>query len=160
TPAAGEAGPALHEFEAARQRVGSVALVTPMELSGYLGEVIGSSVHLKCESLQRTGSYKLRGPYNRLSQLTAEERERGVVAASVGKHAQGVAFAARELGIKATIFMPVGVALPKLQATRGYGAEVILRGHSVEEPLRAAAEFAATTGAVLFPPFDHHDVIV
>ena len=82
-----------------------------------------------------------------------------MVAASAGNHAQGVAFAARELGIKATIFMPVGVALPKLQATRNYGADVILRGHTVDEPLRAAAEFAETYGAVLIPPFDHPFVV-
>lgn len=153
-------GPTLAEFEDARERVGRVAQLTPMESSRYLSDLVGGPVHLKCESLQRTGSYKIRGAYNRLSQLTAEERDRGVVAASAGNHAQGVAFAARELGIKATIFMPVGVALPKLQATRSYGAEVILRGHTVEEPLRAAAAFAETTGAVLIPPFDHHDVVV
>ena len=114
---------------------------------------------LKCENLQRTGSYKIRGAYNRLSQLTEEEKACGVVAASAGNHAQGVAFAARELGIKATIFMPVGVALPKLQATRDYGADVILRGHTVAEPLLAAAAYAAETGAILIPPFDHPDVV-
>ena len=152
-------GPSLEEFEAARGRVDRVAQVTPMESSRFLSDLVGAPVHLKCESLQRTGSYKIRGAYNFLSQLSAEERARGVVAASAGNHAQGVAFAARELGIRSTIFMPVGVALPKLQATRSYGAEVILRGHSVEEPLRAAAAFAETTGAVLIPPFDHTDVV-
>jgi threonine dehydratase len=152
--------PSLVRIEEAREIVSSVAQVTPMESSHYLAEVLGSPVYLKCENLQRTGSYKIRGAYYRLSRLTAEERARGVVAASAGNHAQGVAFAARELGIRATIFMPVGVALPKLQATRGYGAEVILRGHTVDEPLRAAAEFAQSTGAVLIHPFDHEDVIV
>lgn len=152
-------GPALADFEAARAVVATVARVTPMESSRYLSELLGSPVHLKCENLQRTGSYKIRGAYNRLSRLTDEEKSHGVVAASAGNHAQGVAFAARELGIAATIFMPVGVALPKLQATRNYGAEVILRGHTVDEPLRAAAEFAASTGAVLIPPFDHPDVV-
>jgi threonine dehydratase len=130
-----------------------------MESSAFLSELLGSPVFLKCENLQRTGSYKIRGAYNRLTKLTADERARGVVAASAGNHAQGVALAARELGIKATIFMPVGVALPKLQATRNYGAEVVLRGHTVDEPLRAAAEFAENTGAVLIPPFDHADVV-
>lgn len=153
------AGPSLEQFEAARLLVSQVADVTPMESSRYLAEVLGSPVFLKCENLQRTGSYKIRGAYNRLAQLTPDERSRGVVAASAGNHAQGVAFAARELGIKATIFMPVGVALPKLQATRNYGADVVLRGTTVEEPLRAAAEFAASTGAVLIPPFDHPDVV-
>src|SRR5690554_4160824 len=155
----GASGPSLAEFEAARPRVARVAKVTPLESSQFLSEIAGVPVFLKCENLQRTGSYKIRGAYNRISQLTDEERERGVVAASAGNHAQGVALAARELGIKATIFMPVGVALPKLQATKHYGAEVVLRGHSVTEPLRAAAEFAQSTGAVLIPPFDHADVV-
>jgi threonine dehydratase len=153
------AGPTLDEIEAARDVVSRVADRTPMESSRYLAEVLGSPVFLKCENLQRTGSYKIRGAYNRLSRLTADERARGVVAASAGNHAQGVAFAARELGIKATIFMPLGVALPKLQATRDYGADVVLCGSTVDEPLRAAAEFAEKTGAVLIPPFDHKDVI-
>jgi len=154
------AGPTLAEFEGARARVAEVAQVTPLETARFLTDVLGSAVYLKCENLQRTGSYKIRGAYNRLSQLTDEEKARGVVAASAGNHAQGVAFAARELGIKATIFMPVGVALPKLQATKGYGAEVILRGHSVEEGLKGAAEFVEQTGAVLIHPFDHADVIM
>lgn len=154
------AGPTLAEFEAARPVVALVAEITPMESSRFLADLIGSPVYLKCENLQRTGSYKIRGAYNRLSRLTDEEKARGVVAASAGNHAQGVAFAARELGISATIFMPVGVALPKLQATRNYGAEVVLRGAGVAEALRAAADFATSTGAVFIPPYDHADVIV
>ncbi len=130
-----------------------------METSQFLAEVLGSPVHLKCENLQRTGAYKVRGAYNRLAALTPEQRAAGVVAASAGNHAQGVALAARELGIPATIFTPVGVALPKLQATRHYGADVVLRGHSVEEALSAAKDFAARTGAVFIPPFDHPAVI-
>lgn len=151
--------PTLAEIERARDLVAGVASVTPMESSRYLSGILGSPVFLKCENLQRTGSYKIRGAYNRMAQLTPEERARGVVAASAGNHAQGVALAARELGIAATIFMPVGVALPKLQATKSYGADVVLRGHTVDEPLRAAAEFAQSTGAILIPPFDHHDII-
>ncbi|MFM9920222.1 threonine ammonia-lyase [Lacisediminihabitans sp. H27-G8] len=153
------AGPSLADFESARSVVSRVAEITPMESSRFLGELLGSPVYLKCENLQRTGSYKIRGAYNRISRLTDEEKSHGVVAASAGNHAQGVAFAARELGISATIFMPVGVALPKLQATRNYGAEVVLRGHAVDEALRTAAEFAANTGAVFIPPFDHPDVV-
>ncbi|MGO3884834.1 MAG: threonine ammonia-lyase [Mycetocola sp.] len=152
--------PPLSEFIQAQETVGKIVQETPIESSRYLAEVLGSPVYLKCENLQRTGSYKIRGAYNRLAQLTEEERARGVVAASAGNHAQGVAFAARELGIAATIFMPVGVPLPKLQATRNYGATVVLGGQTVEEPLRAAAEYAEKTGALLIPPFDHHDVIV
>ena len=152
-------GPSLAEFQEARDRVTGVAELTPMESSRYLADILGSAVHLKCENLQRTGSYKIRGAYNRLSLLSDEEKARGVVAASAGNHAQGVAFAARELGIKATIFMPVGVPLPKLQATKDYGADVVLRGHTVDEPLRAAAEFARTTGAVFIHPFDHENIV-
>lgn len=153
------AGPSLDEIEAARSVVSRVAQPTPMESSRYLADLLGVPVLLKCENLQRTGSYKIRGAYNRLSKLTEEERARGVVAASAGNHAQGVAFAARELGIHATIFMPVGVAIPKFQATRAYGADVVLSGSIVDETLRAAADFAAETGAVLVPPFDHPDVV-
>lgn len=153
------AGPSIADVETARVVVSAVADVTPIETSRYLSELLGAPVYLKCENLQRTGSYKIRGAYNRMSKLTADEKARGVVAASAGNHAQGVAFAARELGIPATIFMPIGVALPKLQATRAYGAEVVLGGHTVAEPLRAAQEFAQRTGAVYIPPFDHADVI-
>ncbi|WP_255546009.1 threonine ammonia-lyase [Glaciihabitans sp. dw_435] len=153
------AGPDLADFQSARAVVSRVTEITPLESSRYLSEVLGTDVFLKCENLQRTGSYKIRGAYNRMTQLTDEEKARGVVAASAGNHAQGVALAARELGIKATIFMPIGVALPKLQATRNYGADVVLRGHIFSEPLLAAAEFARETGAVFIPPYDHHDII-
>lgn len=153
------AGPTLDDVEAARVLVQRIAEVTPIETSRYLSDILGAPVLLKCENLQRTGSYKIRGAFTRMSRLTEEERSRGVVAASAGNHAQGVAFAARELGIPATIFMPIGVAFPKLQATRDYGAEVVLRGHSVSEPLQAAAEYAERTGAIYIPPFDHPDVV-
>ncbi len=152
--------PTLADIELARTRVATVATITPMESSRYLAELLGSPVFLKCENLQRTGSYKVRGAYNRMVMLSADERARGVVAASAGNHAQGVALAARELGIKATIFMPVGVALPKLQATRRYGADVILQGATITEALQAAADFAAETGALIIPPFDHEDVVI
>jgi threonine dehydratase len=152
-------GPTLEEFEAARVTVSAVIDHTPMESSRSLSEVLGSDVWLKCENLQRTGSYKIRGAYNRLVHLSDEEKARGVVAASAGNHAQGVAFAARELGIRSTIFMPVGVALPKLSATKEYGADVELSGNVVDETLSAAAEFAEETGAVFIHPFDHPDVV-
>jgi threonine dehydratase len=159
TPRPFTVGPGLDEVERAHEIVARVAKKTPVETSNYLTELLGSPVLLKCENLQRTGSYKIRGAYYMMSKLTEEQRARGVVAASAGNHAQGVAFAARELGVKATIFMPLGVALPKLQATRDYGAHVVLGGATVDEPLRAAAEFARDTGAILVPPFDHADVI-
>jgi threonine dehydratase len=153
-------GPTLAEFEEARITVSAVIDTTPMESSRSLSEVLGSDVWLKCENLQRTGSYKIRGAYNRLVHLTDDEKARGVVAASAGNHAQGVAFAARELGIRATIFMPVGVALPKLSATKEYGADVELSGNVVDETLRAAAAFAEETGAVFIHPFNHRDVVM
>ena len=152
--------PTLEEFRAALETVHRVTQRTPLESSRFLANVLGvEQVFVKCENLQRTGAYKLRGAYNRLTQLTEAERARGVVAASAGNHAQGVAFAARELGIKATIFMPRGVALPKLQATRNYGADVRLTGVNVEECLAAANEFSASTGALVVPPFDDPAVI-
>ena len=151
--------PTLAEIEAAASRVAEAIDRTPMQTSRSLAEVLGSPVYLKCENLQRTGSYKIRGAYHRLSKLSDEERERGVVAASAGNHAQGVAFAARELGIRATIFMPVGAALPKFQATRGYGADVQLVGDTFDDTNAAAIAFAERTGAVFIPPFDHPDVV-
>jgi threonine dehydratase len=152
-------GPTLADIHDAAARLDGVVWKTPMETSRYLDATVGAPIHLKAENLQRTGSYKIRGAFNRLSKLSSQERSRGVVAASAGNHAQGVALAARELGIHATIFMPVGVALPKLQATRDYGADVVLVGEIVDETLRAAAEFAERTGAVIIPPFDHPDVV-
>lgn len=151
--------PTLAEFEEAAASLRGVITRTPLDESLHLSEVLGVPVHLKLENLQRTGSFKIRGASYRLSRLTPEERSRGVVAASAGNHAQGVALAAQQLGIPATIFMPLGVPVPKLLATRGYGAEVILEGETVETPLRLAAEFAERTGAVLIHPFDHADIV-
>lgn len=152
-------GPTLEDFYDAKKVLAGVAQETPMETSRYLEEVLGVPVYLKCENLQRTGAYKIRGAYYCISKLSDEEKARGVVAASAGNHAQGVAFAARELGIKATIFTPLGVALPKLQATRAYGADVVLGGDNMLEPFQKAKEFAEATGAVRIPPFDHPDII-
>lgn len=152
--------PTLAEFDRAAADLVGVISHTPLEFSEHLTDVLGSPVFLKLENLQRTGSFKIRGATYRLSRLTEQERARGVVAASAGNHAQGVALAAQKLGIAATIFMPLGVPVPKLLATRGYGADVILEGATVETPLRLAAEFAERTGAVLIHPFDHRDVII
>jgi len=153
------AGPTLEEIERAREVVAEVIQPTPMERSAYLGELLGAPVWLKAENLQRTGSYKIRGAFYRLSRLSEEEKARGVVAASAGNHAQGVALAAQRLGIRATIFMPAGVALPKLQATRAYGADTVLDGPTFTESLAAAKEFTQRTGAVFIPPYDHEDII-
>ena len=151
--------PTLAEIRQAAHGLDGVIVRTPTLPSIALGKVLGSPVLLKMENLQRTGSFKIRGAVHRLSKLTAEERSRGVVAASAGNHAQGVALAAQALGIHATIFMPIGVPVPKLLATRGYGADVVLEGETVATSLRLAAEFAERTGAVLIPPFDHRDVV-
>jgi len=151
--------PTLSDIEAAREILAGVAIRTPMEESRWLSAAAGGPVLLKCENLQRTGSFKIRGAYLRMSRLSADERANGVVAASAGNHAQGVALAAQLLGIKSTVFMPEGAPIPKEKATRGYGAEVRFRGHSVDEALVAAKEFASTTGAVLIHPFDHPDIV-
>ncbi|HET8970360.1 MAG TPA: threonine ammonia-lyase, partial [Candidatus Nanopelagicales bacterium] len=136
-----------------------VARETPIEGARWLAEQVGGPVLLKCENLQRAGSFKIRGAYTRMSRLDAEQRARGVVAASAGNHAQGVALAAAMLGVPSTVFMPFGAPLPKLAATRGYGAQVRQVGQSVDEALVAAEAFAAETGAVLIHPFDHPDIV-
>ncbi|MFC7448824.1 threonine ammonia-lyase [Rhodococcus daqingensis] len=147
------------QIAAADELLAPVIRRTPMLASRVLSKRCGHDVWLKCENLQRTGSFKPRGAYNRIANLTAEQRAGGVVAASAGNHAQGVAWAATELGITSTVFMPVGAPLPKLVATRAYGATVHLHGHSVDDALVAAREFADATGAVLIHPFDHADVV-
>jgi len=149
----------LADVQAARQLLAGVSRTTPLEGSRVLSEAVGGPVWLKCENLQRTGSFKIRGAYVRIARLTEAERAHGVVAASAGNHAQGVALAASLLGCAATVFMPVAAPLPKIAATTAYGATVRLSGHSVDEALVAAGEFARLTGAVLIHPFDHVDVI-
>ncbi|RLV69145.1 Threonine dehydratase [Streptomyces sp. CBMAI 2042] len=136
-----------------------MARVTALEGSRHLSELVGAPVHLKCENLQRTGSFKLRGAYVRISGLSPVERAAGVVAASAGNHAQGVALASSLLGVRSTVFMPVGAPLPKVAATQEYGAEVRLHGQVVDETLAAAQEYADRTGAVFIHPFDHPDII-
>ncbi|MRJ76556.1 threonine ammonia-lyase [Aeromicrobium sp. SMF47] len=149
----------LSDVRRARELLESVTETTPMAHSRWLSSRTGQDVFLKAENLQRTGSFKIRGAYVRMSRLTPEERARGVVAASAGNHAQGVALAASLLGIKSTIFMPVGAALPKVAATQSYGADIQFHGTGVTEALVPARAFAETTGAVLIHPFDHEDII-
>jgi threonine dehydratase len=144
---------------AAREILREDISVTPMLHSWALSDRIGGPVFLKCENLQRTGSFKARGAYVRISRLTPDERSRGVVAASAGNHAQGVAFAAALLGAKATVVMPDGAPLPKIAATRSYGAEVVLHGTRVEDALARATELAGEQGAVFIHPFEHPDVV-
>jgi threonine dehydratase len=149
----------VDDIRSARTLLQGIARTTPLEGSRALSDRVGGPVWLKCENLQRTGSFKIRGAYVRIARLTAEERGHGVVAASAGNHAQGVALAASLLGCRATVFMPEAAPLPKVVATRAYGAEVRLHGATVDEALLEAKQFAEATGAVLIHPFDHTDVI-
>ena len=147
------------DVRAAAALLEGVAIRTPVEESRWLSGVVGGRVSVKCENLQRTGSFKIRGAYVRIARLTDEERANGVVAASAGNHAQGVALAAAMLGARAKVYMPFGAPLPKVAATKAYGAEVELAGLTVDEALAAAKEFAAERGSVFIHPFDHADVI-
>lgn len=146
-------------ISAAREMLAPVIRRTPVIASRVLSERTGADVRLKCENLQRTGSFKPRGAYFRIANLAPAERAHGVVAASAGNHAQGVAWAATTLGIASTVFMPVGAPLPKLVATRAYGATVHQVGETVDEALLAAQEFADRSGATLIHPFDHPDIV-
>lgn len=144
---------------AARDLLSGVAVQTPVLQSRVLSEAIGGPVHLKCENLQRAGSFKVRGAYVRIAKLTEDDRRKGVVAASAGNHAQGVALASGLVGTRATVYMPEAAPLPKVEATQAYGAEVVLGGASVDVALTRARERAERTGAVFIHPFDHPDVI-
>lgn len=149
----------LADVEAAAASLDGVVRDLPLAGAQWLEKLVGGQVRLVTENLQRAGSFKIRGAYYRIARLTPEERERGVVAASAGNHAQGVAVAAQLLGVRATVFMPEGATIPKVQATLGYGADVRFHGSTVDEALEAAEAFAEETGAVLIHPFDHPDVL-
>jgi threonine dehydratase len=149
----------LDSIRDAARMLDGVAYRTPVQTSRAISQVAGVPVVLKCENLQRAGSFKIRGAYIRMARLTPAEKARGVVAASAGNHAQGVAFAAGLLGIQAVVYMPVDAALPKVAATREYGAEVRLVGVDDDETLAAAKAEAERTGAVFIHPFDHPDVV-
>ncbi|NLJ54733.1 MAG: threonine ammonia-lyase, partial [Intrasporangiaceae bacterium] len=149
----------LDDVLAARENLDGVMRATPLKFSRALSDRIGAEVSLKCENLQRAGSFKFRGAYTRLSRLSEEEKASGVVAASAGNHAQGVALAAQMLGIRAKIYMPVGAPMPKVNATRAYGAEIEQVGHTLDEAMPHAQEYARETGAVYIHPFDHPDIV-
>lgn len=149
----------MPDLQAAQELLRGIAIRTPLEESRWLSEIAGGPVLLKAENLQRAGSFKIRGAYVRMSRLTPEERAAGVVAASAGNHAQGVALAAQKLGIKAVVYMPTGAPIPKEKATRGYGAEVRFAGTTVDEALVHAQKYADEAGAVLVHPFDHPDIV-
>jgi threonine dehydratase len=150
--------PALSQIEQARARLLAVLTQTPMlpldpDLAG------GRDIRVKCENLQRTGSFKIRGAFNRIASLSPEQRARGVVAYSSGNHAQGVACAAALLGVRATVVMPENAVVAKVAATKRYGAEVLFAGTDSEARRARAEELAAARGAALVPPYDDPEII-
>jgi len=151
--------PTLAELREARRRIEGVASVTPAFGSETLSRLTGREVHLKAENLQRTGSFKIRGAFYKLSTLSDAERRAGVVAASAGNHGQAVAWAAREAGIEATVFMPEQTPMAKVEATRNYGARVVLAGEGFDEALVGAGELAQETGATFIHAFEDERVI-
>lgn len=149
----------IDQIVAARERLGGVVQATPLQVSRAVSQAAGVVTYLKCEHLQRTGSFKLRGAYNRISTLSRAEREHGVVCASAGNHAQGVALSAQLTGTRARVFMPAAAPLPKVAATRAYGAEITLVDGGVDRALDAATAHAERVGATVVHPFEHPDVI-
>ena len=151
--------PTLSEIEAARSRIAGIAQLTPVYPSETFSRRCGRPVHLKAENLQRTGAFKIRGAVNTIASLSAAERAAGVIAASAGNHGQAVAWAAREAGIAATIFMPQDSPMAKVDATRNYGAEVELVGAGFEDAMSAARERLETSGATFLHAFEDERVI-
>lgn len=144
----------LSRFEEAAEKVKEVTLETKLVYSEYLSEQTGGKIYLKPENMQFTGAYKVRGAYYKISSLTDEERAKGLITASAGNHAQGVAYAAKRYGAKAVIVMPVGTPLMKVNRTKSYGAEVILYGDVYDEACAYALELAEKEGYTFIHPFD------
>ena len=149
----------LANFELASEIVKKVTKPTKLVYSEYLSEQTGGKIYLKPENMQHTGAYKLRGAYYKISTLTEEERAKGIITASAGNHAQGVAYAAKEFGCKATIVMPSITPLIKVNRTKAYGAEVILHGDVYDDACEKARQLAEETGCTFVHPFDDNDVI-
>jgi threonine dehydratase len=149
----------LKNIEAAHETIRDAIDLTPCKYSGFLSRLTGAQIYLKLENLQNTGSFKIRGALNKLSALTPDERRRGVIAASAGNHAQGVARAAQQLGVRATILMPEATPITKVEATRVAGAEVILQGETFDDAMRAARSLAAERSLTMIHPFDDPAVI-
>jgi threonine dehydratase len=151
--------PTLGDVQAARERLAGIARVTPVFASGTLSRLCGRAVSLKAENLQLTGAFKIRGALNTVALLSTSEREAGVVTASAGNHGQAVAWAARHAGIPATIFVPEGAPMAKIEAARGYGATVQFAGEGFDEAVEAAGEFQRETGATVVHAFEDPRVI-
>ena len=150
----------LEKFEQASEIVKQVTNPTKLVYSDYLSRQTGGKVYLKPENMQQTGSYKLRGAYYKISTMTEEERAKGLIAASAGNHAQGVAYAAKALGCKATIVMPSVTPLIKVNRTKSYGADVILHGDVYDDAYEKACQLAEETGCTFIHPFDDLDVAI
>jgi threonine dehydratase len=151
--------PDLREIQAARARLDGVARVTPVYGTETLSKRVDRELWLKTENLQRTGSFKVRGAVNKIAQLSEGEKRAGVVAASAGNHGQAVAWAAREEGVRATVFMPQDAPMAKVEPTKNYGATAELIGAAFEDALAAALEHAETTGATFVHPYEDEKVI-
>ena len=149
----------LYDFIEARERLTTVVVKTKLIHSPVFSEESGNEIYLKPENLQKTGSFKIRGAYNKIAKLTEEEKKKGVIASSAGNHAQGVAYAAKRLGIKAVIVMPKHTPLIKVEATRKYGAEVVLYGEVYDDAYKKALELQKENGYVFVHPFNDEDVI-
>ncbi len=149
----------LEDIKRARETISGVARKTPLEISGAASNLLGTQVYLKCENLQLTGSFKIRGALNKISSLTAAEKKAGVIASSAGNHAQGVALSSTKLGVKSQIVMPNNSSLVKQTATRQYGAEVILHGEMYDEAYAHAREIEKKSGAIFIHPFEDAHVI-
>lgn len=154
-----EKSPLFSQIEEAKERLENIVIRTPLVPSNILSGMKGGQIFFKLENLQRTGSFKIRGAYNKLAQLTPGEIQRGVIAASAGNHAQGVAISAKMLGIQARIFMPVTAPLTKIEATEKYGATVVLVGETFDATKQAAIDESFRTGEVFIPPYDDYEVI-
>jgi threonine dehydratase len=154
-----KAPPTFADVQLARQRLTGIVKPTPLIASATLSRMIDAEVFVKPENLQKTGSFKIRGAYNRVATLSDEERQRGVIAASAGNHGQALAYAANRAGIKATIVMPRGAAIAKVAATRSYGPEVVLEGADYQAALTAAERIQQRTGAVFIDAYDDPWVI-
>ena len=149
----------LEKFEAASEIVKKVTHPTKLVFSDYLSQQTGAKVYLKPENMQHTGSYKVRGAYYKISTLTPEQKEKGIITASAGNHAQGIAYAAKEYGCKAIIVMPTITPLIKVNRTKSYGAEVILHGDVYDDACAKALEIAEKEGYTFVHPFDDLDVV-
>ncbi|HKF27636.1 MAG TPA: threonine ammonia-lyase [Candidatus Binataceae bacterium] len=149
----------LDDLELARRRLSGIAQATPLIRSETLSHVIGGEVFIKPENLQKTGSFKIRGAYNRIAALSPEDKRRGVIAASAGNHGQALAYAASRAGVKATVVMPTTAAIAKILATRSYGPTLVLEGSDYQEARRAAQRICTESGAILVDAFDDPHVI-